>query len=82
MTLPVPAVAVPAFAFTWWAACYLIGRDPTRAAGRAFGVLLMCLLSISGRRMGGRFPAAAAGVRARDGPGRDRTGVTYRDRES
>jgi hypothetical protein len=26
----VPAIAVPAFALTWWAACYLIGRDPAR----------------------------------------------------
>ena len=25
-----PAVAVPAFALSWWAACYLIGRDPAR----------------------------------------------------
>jgi hypothetical protein len=28
----VPAIAVPAFALTWWAACYLIGRDPARPA--------------------------------------------------
>ena len=27
-----PAIAVPAFALTWWAACYLIGRDPGRRA--------------------------------------------------
>ena len=25
------AVAVPAFALTWWLACYLLGRDPARA---------------------------------------------------
>ncbi|GAB1642753.1 hypothetical protein KRMM14A1259_31760 [Krasilnikovia sp. MM14-A1259] len=25
-----PAVAVPAFALTWWLACYLLGRDPSR----------------------------------------------------
>ncbi|MFF5293580.1 hypothetical protein [Paractinoplanes globisporus] len=25
-----PAVAVPSFALAWWAACYLIGRDPAR----------------------------------------------------
>lgn len=31
MTLPVPAIAVAAFALTWWGACYLIGRDPGRA---------------------------------------------------
>jgi hypothetical protein len=32
LTSPVPAIAVPAFAISWWAACYLIGRDPGRAA--------------------------------------------------
>ncbi len=26
------AIAVPAFALTWWLACYLLGRDPARAA--------------------------------------------------
>jgi hypothetical protein len=26
----VPAIAVPAFALTWWLACYLVGRDPGR----------------------------------------------------
>ncbi|MCO8272094.1 hypothetical protein M1L60_15985 [Actinoplanes sp. TRM 88003] len=36
-----PALAVPAFALTWWAACYLIGRDPARpAALRAASALL------------------------------------------
>jgi hypothetical protein len=30
----VPAIAVPAFALTWWLACYLIGRDPARPALR------------------------------------------------
>ncbi|BFU42682.1 hypothetical protein KRMM14A1004_09190 [Krasilnikovia sp. MM14-A1004] len=25
-----PAIAVPAFALTWWLACYLLGRDPRR----------------------------------------------------
>ncbi|MBM2621296.1 hypothetical protein JIG36_37915 [Actinoplanes sp. LDG1-06] len=36
-----PALAVPAFALTWWAACYLAGRDPMRpAALRAAGALL------------------------------------------
>ena len=29
-----PAIAVPAFALSWWLACYLIGRDPRRAALR------------------------------------------------
>ena len=33
MTSPVlPAIVVPAFALAWWAACYLIGRDPARRA--------------------------------------------------
>ncbi|NMO55999.1 hypothetical protein HH310_33060 [Actinoplanes sp. TBRC 11911] len=27
-----PAIVVPAFALAWWAACYLIGRDPARRA--------------------------------------------------
>ena len=41
MTLRVPAIAVPAFALTWWLACYLVGRDPARAAGRrAAGALI------------------------------------------
>jgi hypothetical protein len=49
LTAPVPAVAVPAFALAWWAACYLIGRDPARGpsvraaaalAAYAIGVLL------------------------------------------
>ena len=26
------AIAVPAFALTWWLACYLVGRDPARPA--------------------------------------------------
>ncbi|GID94791.1 hypothetical protein ACFQFC_29060 [Amorphoplanes digitatis] len=30
MTAAVPAIAVPAFALTWWLGCYLVGRDPTR----------------------------------------------------
>ncbi len=34
MTLRVPALAVPAFALTWWLAGYLIGRDPGRPALR------------------------------------------------
>jgi hypothetical protein len=41
LTLRVPAIAVPAFALTWWLACYLVGRDPARAAGRrAAGALI------------------------------------------
>ncbi len=36
-----PAIAVPAFALTWWAACYLGGRDPVRpAALRSAGALI------------------------------------------
>ncbi|WP_203824487.1 hypothetical protein [Actinoplanes palleronii] len=34
MTLRVPALAVPAFALSWWLAGYLIGRDPGRPALR------------------------------------------------
>jgi hypothetical protein len=30
----VSAIAVPAFALTWWLACYLLGRDPARPALR------------------------------------------------
>jgi hypothetical protein len=30
----VSAIAVPAFALTWWLACYLLGRDPSRSALR------------------------------------------------
>ncbi|MET3429077.1 hypothetical protein BJ973_008289 [Actinoplanes tereljensis] len=32
MTASVHALAVPVFALAWWAACYLIGRDPARGA--------------------------------------------------
>ncbi len=40
MTLPVPALTVPAFALTWWLGAYLIGRDPLRPAlWRAAGAL-------------------------------------------
>nr|WP_296063931.1 hypothetical protein [uncultured Actinoplanes sp.] len=36
-----PAIAVPAFALAWWAACYLIGRDPgRRAPSRAAAALV------------------------------------------
>ncbi|SNY10943.1 hypothetical protein SAMN05421748_101960 [Paractinoplanes atraurantiacus] len=36
-----PAIAVPAFALAWWAACYLLGRDPVRApTARAAAALL------------------------------------------
>jgi hypothetical protein len=37
----VAPITVPAFALAWWAACYLIGRDPCRAAaGRAAAALV------------------------------------------
>jgi hypothetical protein len=32
LTSDVLAIAVPTFALTWWAACYLVGRDPARPA--------------------------------------------------
>ncbi|MEU8814218.1 hypothetical protein [Actinoplanes sp. NPDC048796] len=36
-----PAIAVPVFALAWWAACYLLGRDPVRRpAARAAAALL------------------------------------------
>jgi hypothetical protein len=41
LTLRVPAIAVPAFALTWWLACYLVGRDPRRAAGRRAAAALI-----------------------------------------
>jgi hypothetical protein len=41
LTLQVPAIAVPAFALTWWLACYLVGRDPARAAGRRAAAALI-----------------------------------------
>ncbi|GAA4956218.1 hypothetical protein [Actinoplanes utahensis] len=36
-----PAIAVPAFALSWWLACYLIGRDPRRASLRWPALALM-----------------------------------------
>ena len=48
MTLRVPAIAVPAFALAWWAACYLVGRDPRRpAALRAAGGLIAYALGVA-----------------------------------
>jgi hypothetical protein len=44
----VPAIAVPAFALTWWLACYLVGRNPARPAGRrAAGALLAYALGVA-----------------------------------
>ncbi|MCY1140469.1 hypothetical protein OWR29_20930 [Actinoplanes sp. Pm04-4] len=43
-----PALAVPAFALTWWAACYLAGRDPVRpAALRAAAALLAYAVGVA-----------------------------------
>jgi hypothetical protein len=36
----VSAIAVPACALTWWLACYLLGRDPSRPALRRAAVAL------------------------------------------
>ncbi|MFI5889014.1 hypothetical protein ACIA5D_02725 [Actinoplanes sp. NPDC051513] len=42
-----PAVAVPAFALSWWAACYLIGRDPARGpSSRAAAALLAYAIGV------------------------------------
>jgi hypothetical protein len=41
LTLQVPAIAVPVFALTCWLACYLVGRDPARAAGRRAAAALI-----------------------------------------
>lgn len=48
MTARVPAIAVPVFALTWWLACYLVGRDPGRPAGRrAAGALIAYALGVA-----------------------------------
>lgn len=48
MTLRVPAIAVPAFALSWWAACYLVGRDLRRpVALRAAGALLAYAVGVA-----------------------------------
>ena len=69
-----PAIAVPAFALTWWLACYLVGRDPGRTVlWRAAGALAVV------RRRGGRVDRRA-GQRGhpdpalRAGPGLGRGG--------
>jgi len=44
----VSAIAVPAFALTWWLACYLLGRDPHRPAlRRAAAALAAYALAIA-----------------------------------
>lgn len=43
-----PAFAVPAFALTWWLACYLVGRDPARPVlYRAATALLAYALGVA-----------------------------------
>jgi len=44
----VPAIAVPAFALTWWLGCYLVGRDPSRALlWRAAGALASYAVAVA-----------------------------------
>jgi len=44
----VSAIAVPAFALTWWLACYLLGRDPARPAlRRAAAALAVHALAVA-----------------------------------
>ncbi len=48
MTAGVPAIAVPAFALTWWLGCYLVGRDPTRPLlWRAAGALATYAVAVA-----------------------------------
>ncbi|OJF09570.1 hypothetical protein [Couchioplanes caeruleus] len=46
-----PAIAVPAFALTWWLGCYLVARDPARVvlwrAGGALGVYAVAVAAWS-----------------------------------
>jgi hypothetical protein len=49
LTAAVPAIAVPAFALTWWLGCYLMARDPRRPVLRraatglaAYAVAVAC----------------------------------------
>ncbi|MEV4343408.1 hypothetical protein AB0J83_02855 [Actinoplanes sp. NPDC049596] len=43
-----PAIAVPVFALAWWAACYLLGRDPVRqATGRAAAALMAYAVGVA-----------------------------------
>jgi hypothetical protein len=44
----VPAIAVPAFALTWWLAAYLVGRDPSRPVlWRAAGALASYAIAVA-----------------------------------
>jgi hypothetical protein len=48
LTAAVAAIAVPAFALTWWLGCYLVGRDPTRALlWRAAGALVAYAVAVA-----------------------------------
>ena len=43
-----PAIAVPAFALTWWLGCYLVGRDPGRPVlWRAAGALISFAVAVA-----------------------------------
>ena len=43
-----PAIAVPAFALTWWLAAYLVGRDPSRPVlWRAAGALASYAVAVA-----------------------------------
>lgn len=55
MTSRVPAIAVPCFALAWWAACYLIGRDPAR------GPLLRAAAALAAYAIGVVFWTLAPG---------------------
>jgi hypothetical protein len=41
LTAAVPAIAVPAFALTWWLGCHLVARDPARPLLRRAGAALL-----------------------------------------
>ena len=43
-----PVIAVPAFAATWWLACYLVGRDPARPVlWRSAGALISYAIAMA-----------------------------------
>jgi hypothetical protein len=48
LTAAVPAIAVPAFALTWWLGCHLVGRDPARALlWRSAGALIAYAVAVA-----------------------------------
>ncbi|MEV4707185.1 hypothetical protein [Actinoplanes sp. NPDC049316] len=54
-----PAIAVPAFALTWWLGCYLVGRDPARVVlWRAAGALAAYALAVAAWTVAPGSPAA------------------------